>query len=455
MRTWAFWRRVQYGTAFCLFWLGIFVYIYIAYLYVGPTCFDGQRNAEERGVDCGGACVRICAFDVVAPTVSWARSFPANSGLYNAVAYIENRNRVAATPELRYTVSLYDSSGLITERTGTTILPPDGAYPIFEDRIDTFGRVPTQTFVELEPAGMWVPAPGAPDQFTVTERELSGVDFRPRLDASIYNDAIDEAEEVEVVATIFDRDGNALTASRTFVDELEGKTEEYMVFTWPVPIAKTLKSCEVPTDVVMGIDLSGSMNDDGDTPPEPITSVLEAAYSFVNRMQSGDQVGVVTFATDAAVTTPLTTERGRVAEEIISLSIAPAEEVGSTNTGDALKRAGEELTSLRHNREARKVLVLLTDGLATAPEEEPEAYALEQAAAIKEQDVDIYAIGLGENVNMQFVTEVASEPAQSYQAVTAGDVNEIYETITSAICEQGPSVIQIVPKSDAAFTPLR
>lgn len=455
MRIWAFWRRVIYGGGFCLFWLGIFTTIYIVYFHVPPSCFDGRQNADERGVDCGGSCVRICAFDVVSPTITWGRAFPGNNGMYNVVAYVENKNRSAATPEMRYTISLYDASGLIAERSGTTIVPPDSSYPIFEDRIDTNGRTPTQTFVEIEPSSLWVPAPNAASQFTISNRSLSGVDFKPRLNATIYNNDLDEAKEVEVVATIFDRDGNALTASRTFVDRLDGLSSQDIVFTWPGPIAKTLKSCEVPTDVVLAIDLSGSMNNDQDNPPEPVTSVLKAAFAFVKRLGPDDQAGVVTFATDAAVALGLTPDKDAAARKIASLRIDPAEEVGSTNTGDAFYESGIELTSMRHNGEARKVLILLTDGLATAPDEEPESYALAQAEVLKNFDINIYTIGLGQQVNMDFVTAAASNPAQAYQAVSINDLDRIYETITAAICEQGPSVIEIVPKSDALFTPLR
>ncbi|MDP6250283.1 MAG: hypothetical protein QGH26_05690, partial [Candidatus Pacebacteria bacterium] len=27
-----------------------------------PTCFDGKQNSNERGVDCGGGCEKICGF---------------------------------------------------------------------------------------------------------------------------------------------------------------------------------------------------------------------------------------------------------------------------------------------------------------------------------------------------------------------------------------------------------
>ena len=134
MRTWAFFRRLQYGGGLGVFVMLLFALVYVQFLYSAPTCFDESQNGEERGVDCGGACTRICAFEVSEPNVKWARSFRVNDGQYNAVAYVENQNRIAATPELSYTFELYDADGLITQRKGTTILPPDSVYPIFEGR---------------------------------------------------------------------------------------------------------------------------------------------------------------------------------------------------------------------------------------------------------------------------------------------------------------------------------
>lgn len=453
-RKWAFWRRVQYGTGFGLFWLCVFVLIYYANFYAPPNCFDGRQNGEERGLDCGGDCVRICAFDVKKPSVQWARSFEVTDGQYNAVAYVQNTNQFAASPAVPYTLSLYDANGLITERIGTTILPADSVYPVFEARIQTDGRVPTQTFIELGAASEWVTAENGRNQFTVQSRTLTGADARPRLEARLYNNSLTEVESVEVVATIFDARGNALTASRTFVDEFAGRSSETAVFTWPQPIAKTLRSCEVPTDVVMAIDLSGSMNNDGDNPPEPISSVLTAAEAFTKRLQDGDQAALVTFATEAVVKNTLTGNVTGVANAISELTIDPEEETGSTNTGDALLRGGEELTSARHNNEARKVMVLLTDGLATAPDEAPEQYARDAAATVKAKDINLFTIGLGERVNMEFVTELASTPGQAYQALSASQVDNIYQGITAEICEDGAAIIEIIPKTDAGFSSL-
>ncbi|MEL6802677.1 MAG: vWA domain-containing protein, partial [Bacteroidota bacterium] len=383
---------------------------YFQYFYVGPTCFDGVHDDGETATDCGGDCVRICTFEVAQPTVKWSRSFEIREGMYNAVAYVENFNRVASTPELTYTFTLYDETGLIAERSGTTIMPPNSVYPIFEGRIDTGGRVPTKTFLELESSEFWQPSELGSEQFSVNERELKDADRRPRLTAKVINNDLEEAEEVELVATIFDQNRNALTSSRTIVEYFAPRTEEDIVFTWPEPIAKTIRSCEIPTDLIVAIDLSGSMNDDGGDPPQPVSDVLTAASAFIDRINEQDQVGVVTYATESALTFPLSSDKSQAISVVRNLAIAPAEEVGSTNTGDALAEAAAELNSLRHNPDARKVMVLLTDGLATAPSENPEEYALGIAEEVRVGDNEVYVIGLGARVNMDFVRQIATDP---------------------------------------------
>lgn len=452
-RPWAFWRRVQYGTGFSLVVLFVLYLGYVSYFYTAPTCFDGRQNGDEAGVDCDGGCVRVCAFNAQDPIVRWSRSFRVADGQYNAVAYVENLNATLGTPELNYTFSLYDGNGLITERSGRTFLPPNGAYPIFEGRIATDGRIPTQTFIDLEPAELWTNVELGRDQFSLVRRELSRADTNPRLDATLINNALTPTGEVEVVATIFDANGNALTASQTVVDDFIPRSEANVVFTWPEPIAKTVRSCEVPTDVVIAIDLSGSMNNDQAEPPQPITAVKAAAQQFANRLQQQDQAALVTFASEAIITESL----GRpaaVGSQIATLTIDPEEEQGSTNTGDSFMRAAELFGSAAKNPDARRVMVILTDGLATAPDEDPEAYALTRAQALRQAGVDIYAIGLGQEVNMDFINAIAS-PGAAYQALTRDQVDRIYQEITGAICEDGAAVIDIVPKTNANFPTLR
>ena len=451
-RWWAFWRRVQYGTGFLIIFGLIFYVLYARYAYVAPTCFDGKKNQDEAGKDCGGVCVRVCPFEIESLEVSWVESFKIVDGQYNAVAYVENPNDFVGTPNLEYVIRLFDGNDEVAVRTGFTQMPPNGLHPIFEGRIYTDESVNvTRTEIEFGENTIWLHGEKGKENFTLINRELLSVDSKPRLNALVENKELVEARDLEIVATIFNAAGQPVTASQTFIEYFSPDSREEVVFTWPRPISKTIVSCEIPTDVALAIDLSGSMNDDGGEPPQPISSVLSAAESFVDRLGSNDQISVVTYATNAEVVDTLSKNHDATETIISNLSISPEEERGSTNTGEALMRLEGELNSVRHNENARKIAILLSDGLATAGGENPERYALEEAQKLKATDVQLFTIGLGENVNEAFLRQLASSNNHYYKAPTADDVDEIYQNITDAICEVGPAVIEIVPKIQSKF----
>ena len=451
-RPWAFWRQVQYWAGLSCLLILVSVFGYFNWFHSVPTCSDNRQNGDEVGIDCGGSCQRFCLSQVKPPKVMWARSFEIVPGQYNAVAYIANENKNSFAPTVPYAMRLYGEAGLIVERFGTTTLPADNIYPIFEGPILTGGQKVVQTELELLKTEPWLPDESGREQFMVEGRSLERADKLPRLRASVVNNALTTAKEVEVVATIFDSKGEALTASRTIVPSFPPQSETEVVFTWPRPIAKTVRSCEVPTDVILAIDLSGSMNDDGDNPPEPISSVLGAAENFISRLRSDDKVGVVTFATEAKLAHDLTDAKAQAAQVVADLKIAPAEETGFTNTGAGFKRVSGEFRSGRHNLDARKVAVLLTDGLATAPEADPDGHARTEAEQLKSEGVQVFTIGLGERVNNDFLKTLASEEEQHYEALSKADIDRIYRSITAAICEDGAAVIDIIPKP---FAPAR
>ncbi len=457
IRWWAVGRRIQYGLGFTSVWVLIGALVFYLNFYQPPSCLDTMMNGKETGVDCGGSCVQICAADVLPPQIVWTKSFEVVEGQYNAVAYIENANQTAATPELAYTFQLLNNGQVVAERSGTTILPPNSVYPIFEGRIFTAEKaVVTDTRIILEPAQLWLPASVGRDQFRSIDIALTGADEKPRLDVEIENTELVPAENIEVVATIFSEAGEPVTASQTFIEDIGPRSTKQIIFTWPNSIAKTVKSCVIPTDVTVAIDLSGSMNNDGGEPPQPVTAALEAASAFVNDLNENDRVAVITFASQAGVVTELTNLHGAVANGIRGLTIDPLEETGYTNTVAALQVAYDELNSNRHNLDARRVLVILTDGLPTAAgDADVITAAIEQAKVLSENDIEVYAIGLGAGVNQQFITDIASDATNAFFAPTIADLEGIYAEITSSLCTAGPTKIDVIAKTKANFAPLR
>ncbi len=474
MRRWAFWRRIQYGSLFGATLSIFFVATYFLFFYAPSNCFDNLQNGDEAGVDCDGSCVRMCAFSVAPPEVLWANSFRVVDGQYNAVAYVENKNSIAATEALKYNFQLIKNGEVLAERSGTTILPPNSVYPIFEGRIFTQGgEVPDQTIINLEPVEIWQPATLGRSQFKTLDIELLSLDTRPRLNVQIENTELTEARDVEVVATIFNRAGTPLTASQTFVDVFEARSIENLVFTWPSSIAKTVRSCEVPSDIMMVLDRSGSMAADGGDPPEPLESAKKAAQSFVSLVNSNSSLGYFSYATNptSPIEQTLTNDFSKV-EEALGATVMGEDGVQYTNMGAAFETALEELTSSRHSEEARKVLIFLTDGDVTRPvnpatgladREYAASYAKEMAQKAKDASVTIYTIGFGDFFNggseierdVNLIRDLASDPALYFTAPTIAELESVYQKIATELCEEGPTRIDVITKTKTNFAPLR
>jgi cobalamin biosynthesis protein CobT len=124
----------------------------------------------------------------------------------------------------------------------------------------------------------------------------------------------------------------------------------------------------------------------------------------------------------------------------------------------ALTLSNQELASPRSNPDARRVLILLTDGLPTAEEvdtEELVAEVAESAETTSSNGIEIYAIGLGDNVDQAFLETVVTDPDHAYLAPDRSDLEAIYQEITTDLCEVGPPRIEIIAKTNTNFAPLR
>ncbi len=453
LNTWAQQRKLIYSIIFggvAMIAVGIPAYVLF---YAPPSCTDGKKNIGEAGVDCGGSCRNLCQVKELAPVVVWTQKFMVSPGVYSAVAYIENPNVVAEARNVPYTFKMYDGEGqVIAERSGTTFIPAHKKFAIFEGNILTGGEMPARIDFEFTKPAFWVRQSGAEPVLSIGERTFTGEDTRPRIEATLTNGTVRPVSEIGVVAIVYSGSGNAIAASATYVDVIEKDESKKVVFTWPNPFPVLAEGCEVPVDVMLAIDRSGSMDDDGTNPSQPLSDVKAAAASFLDRLKSADQAGVVSFGTTASepVDAGLSNDFGKVQRVIRAILIKPDEESQGTNIADGIIQADKELQSERHDAKASKVIVLLTDGVATEPtktgdESYPEKYALSAAAEARDNGSDIYTIGLGNKINEKFLEQLASAPEYFFSAVSTKNLNTIYRQIGTAICKSGPTRIELIP----------
>ena len=139
-------------------------------------------------------------------------------------------------------------------------------------------------------------------------------------------------------------------------------------------------------DIVLAIDLSGSMLAEDFDPKNRINAAKTVAKDFIDQRVS-DRIGLVVFSGKSFTQCPLTLDYQLLHRLIEELEAGNIEEEG-TAIGTAIATATNRL---RDSNAKSKVVVLLTDGQNNAGEIEP-VTAAELASAL---GIKIYTIGAG------------------------------------------------------------
>lgn len=148
-------------------------------------------------------------------------------------------------------------------------------------------------------------------------------------------------------------------------------------------------------EMMIAVDLSGSMEIEdmrlNGRAVNRLQMLKVVLGDFIDRRVS-DRLGLILFADDAYMQTPMTFDRKTVKQ---MLDESELNLVGrKTAIGDAIALAVKRFDE---KKESNKVLLLLTDGQNTAGKISPEQ-ALELAIA---KEITIYTIGIGADVMMQ------------------------------------------------------
>ncbi len=247
--TWALKRQIFYIFVLISFFVVLAALVLYPSFNKPPTCFDGKQNGTETGVDCGGSCALACLAEVDEVSVLWARAFRVVPGRYNAVAYLENQNNSAVIKKINYRFRFADKDNIyIGQREGSTYVPAGGPFTVFEPGVDTGNTVPVYTTFEFMEAPFWTSVIENQVQQTrllTSNIELAGETDTPRMSATVRNNSLYAIPEIAVVAILYDKFGNAISASRSFIDELKAEESAQVYFTWPEPFGSVVVSREV------------------------------------------------------------------------------------------------------------------------------------------------------------------------------------------------------------------
>ena len=143
-------------------------------------------------------------------------------------------------------------------------------------------------------------------------------------------------------------------------------------------------------DIVVALDLSGSMvSEDFEVRGERVNrfNMARAVLAGFIDKRPNDRIGLVLFAAQAFIATPLTLDHDFLQANLDRLEIGAINE-NSTAIGDGL---GTAVNRLRDLKAKSKIVILMTDGQNNAGKLDP-LLAAEAAAATK---VKVYTVGIG------------------------------------------------------------
>lgn len=238
---WALRRQIFYVFILILFF-SIFGFLIISpHFNKAPSCEDGKQNGDEAGIDCGGSCLNFCPSQVNTVSVLWVRAFNVVPGRYNAVAYIVNHNKDAAVKKINYKFRFADTNNVyIGKREGSTFIPPGRNFAVFEPGIDIGNSVPVYVTFDFTETPKWLQVSQEKiDQLKilVSDIELVDEETSPKLSATLKNNSLFTIPDMGVVAILYDANGNAISTSRTYIDQFNPLQNANINFTWPEPLS--------------------------------------------------------------------------------------------------------------------------------------------------------------------------------------------------------------------------
>lgn len=138
-------------------------------------------------------------------------------------------------------------------------------------------------------------------------------------------------------------------------------------------------------DIVIAIDVSGSMLAVDFRPDNRLTAATKVAQEFVKK-RPNDRFGLVAFSEYALTQCPLTFDHKTVLTQLGKLRVS--EDASATAIGMGLAKA---VARLKDSSAKSKIIILITDGVNNTGEIDPIS-AAEMAASL---DIKVYPIGVG------------------------------------------------------------
>jgi len=180
-------------------------------------------------------------------------------------------------------------------------------------------------------------------------------------------------------------------------------------------IKKTIIQQNKADGIVLSIDSSGSMGENN-----KFEVVKDVASSFIQKRVE-DKIGLVVFASNAFIASPLTQNKKFVLDILNKMYVG----VAGKNTA-IMDSLIQSIRLLKKSQAKSKIIILLTDGIDNSSK-----IGLDEVLnQIKKYNIKVYTIGIGSGVNYRLLNYISTfSKAKMYQAYSYKDLQNIYSDI--------------------------
>jgi len=250
--SWAQQRKATYTLSFVTIIVIILIIIFFTFFNKKATCSDSVQNQGETGIDCGGPCSMLCRADYTSPTVLWVRwAKILKSGTYNLLAYAENPNIGVGASNVPYTFKIYDKDNiLLYTKTGSASIPANNNFVVFESGIDVHDKVPARVDFQFSNQYAWQKVANLEQYITVASKTVSNESTSPKVFATLKNSSLNQINNIQSVAILYDQDGNAIAFSKTLTDGIASGSTADIVFTWPEIFSNQVQKIDIVSQVL-------------------------------------------------------------------------------------------------------------------------------------------------------------------------------------------------------------
>jgi Mg-chelatase subunit ChlD len=145
---------------------------------------------------------------------------------------------------------------------------------------------------------------------------------------------------------------------------------------------------------------------------------------YLESLDTDEHVSLSTYDSLARIERNLSTDLAAINSRMREMQAGHYDR--ETNIGDGIKRGRESLTGSFARLGAKKVLIVLTDGLANEPGTEAYArqYALDQAKLAADQEITIHSISFTSRADQSLMAEIAKIGKGVHFHVNSYDVTQ-------------------------------